>query len=253
MQATIYRPDDVEGRRRTVRDPSTLSDDLHFAQVALGEKAPLVDEAGREAVEVWSNLLRYTRTKPWVTFVWSLEILVLLFVLMAVCMEAYGSCPYEMGLAPVCKYCYSTQFLVWNSVLVLLWFLDLYLFALLVSRGFTLTMRKLGNVFVENEARGIPSSAIATFMYLTAGVATWLVLGLFMLIVSGPACAGGPIFAMSSPGRSGLMVSTTTFSLVATPILFFQGRRVGPGPTTWKPDIRGLPIPDPMTMFAMDL
>lgn len=240
MQATHYRKEEEEGSKRALPiKGSTLGSDNAFAEFALSEQKPLM---GGE--KVWYNLLRETKEKWWLSFTWTLEVLLILYVCMAMSMEIWGACPHEMGIAPVCQYCYSTAFLIWDVVLVCVWFLDLYLFILLVSRGFTCTFARFSQLFPDNEARGIPAPAISTFLYLTTVLVAWLLLGIFLLVLS-QSCnkSDGSIFAASSPGRSGLMVTTTCLCIFAAPILLVTGRRIGAGPY-WLPDISNIGIPE---------
>merc|ERR1719510_1435075 len=129
---------------------------------------------------------------------------------MAICVEMWGACAAEMGLTPACKYCYSTVFLLWNGILVTLWFLHLYLFVLLVSRGFKMGLRLFWNpreLFKDAERRDIPQGAVAAFMYLSTGLLAWLVVGAFVLILSDTCQEKGTVFGASRPGRSSLMVN----------------------------------------------
>merc|ERR1719213_268773 len=94
--------------------------------------------ATRAGQGVLNGIMIYTRGSEWILFVW------IMFVVMANSMEMWGSCPFEMGLTPVCKYCYSQSFVSWNFVMTAMWFLHLYLYVLLLSRGFQFRLRNMG-------------------------------------------------------------------------------------------------------------
>eukprot|EP00928_Gymnodinium_smaydae_P008959 TRINITY_DN13307_c0_g2_i1.p1 TRINITY_DN13307_c0_g2~~TRINITY_DN13307_c0_g2_i1.p1 ORF type:complete len:232 (-),score=49.25 TRINITY_DN13307_c0_g2_i1:89-784(-) len=229
MQATHYRPDDG-GRSAAGRESTKLEDDVIFAERALGERWPLsaADADAADGRQVWRNILHHASSSRLSCLVWSSELVVMLFIVMSIFMEMWGACPYDMGITPTCKYCYSSVFLFWNAGLVLLWFLNLYLFVLLISRGFTMSIWQYwhpDSLFAESKRLGIPQRAVATFLYMTTALLAWLVVGLFALIFSTSCTKRGSIYSLSSPGRSDLMVATTGSALFFVPALLVLGRR----------------------------
>jgi len=220
MQATFIKRDDNIVRRG--REKSTLEGDYLLAEQVLGEKTLLSDETHGDRVMM--NLLRNLRDSHGTCFVWSVELIVMLFVIMAMVMELWGACAFEMDVAPVCKYCYTEIFVLWSAVFVALWFLNLCVYVLLVSRGFSLGPHFISHIYMEAEAKGIPPSPISLFFCLTGGIVAWLVVGLVIVISSNSCATRGMIFSMSSPGRSELMFGTTIIALAATPLLLVLGR-----------------------------
>lgn len=219
MQSTQYVSDEIQQQHfgRGQREVNSLEAHTRFAEEALGESTRLVGTGKRQPV--WHDLLQQAERHSWRWFVWALEVMVLLFVVLAFTMEVWGACPFEMGLQPVCQYCYSRTFLAWNLVHVTFWFYNLYMFLLLVSRGFVIRVSDLASVFVENEAKGVPLGAVSTYLYLTAILLFWEVIGVFVLVLSGSCDSSG-----TTEGRSELMFYTTMISIVCAPILLLGGR-----------------------------
>lgn len=217
MQSTYYVPDEIE-QQRGLREANTLQAHSDFAEEALSERTRLVQTVKRQPV--WHDLLAQAERQTWRWAVWSVEVMLMLFVVMAFSMEMWGSCPFEMGLEPVCQYCYSKTFLVWNLGLVVLWFFNLYMFLLLVSRGFVLRFTDLGSAFSENTAKGVPEGAVSTYLYLTVATLAWVVGGCFVLILSGSCDSQQG----SQNERSELMFATTLLNVIAVPILLLLGR-----------------------------
>lgn len=221
MQSTHYVPDEIE-HKHGHREPCTLQAHNEFAEEVLGEKKRLTQpQAIYKGHTVLHDLLAFTSDRQWIYVVWGLEFLWLLFVVAVCSMEAWGACAFEMGITAVCQYCYSGVFLFWNAVMVAFWSLHLFLFVLLVSRGFFFKVRFLGLATSQNTAKGIPVNAIYLFWSLTAAIFLWLVAGVIVLVLSNSCLYGGPN-SLSRPGRSVLMFWTTMFTLVlALPFLFF--------------------------------
>lgn len=221
MQASHYVPDEIEGRHG-LRASCSLPADHAFAEEVLGEKKKLVPKAMEKGQTIWHDINSYTKDRQWIIAIWGIESLWLIFVTLMIAMEMWGSCPFEMGFTPVCKYCYSTTFLVWNGGLLALWFMNLYLYVLLISRGFSFKLRSLGHTVGVNKAKGIPVNAIYMFIYLTIALFAWLAVGIVVIVMSNQCLRDGRIFGHS--GRSILMFTTTFIGLVACPVLMFLGR-----------------------------
>mmetsp|Transcript_102242 Transcript_102242/g.329664 ORF Transcript_102242/g.329664 Transcript_102242/m.329664 type:complete len:224 (+) Transcript_102242:142-813(+) len=220
MQATRYVADEVE-KERGLREPVTLQYHNDFAEdVLLGERQRLVREALEEGKSVWHGILAHTKGCRWVLGIWALEILWLLFVIMANSMEMWGSCPFEMGLAPVCQYCFSRSFLVWSSVLVILWAFHLFLSVLLASRGFSFRFRAMS--LLDSEIAGVPRSASQLFLLLSALLVAWLVVGIVLLVLSDSCLRGRTHHSVH--GRSGLMFASSVASVVLLPLFLGLGR-----------------------------
>mmetsp|Transcript_21906 Transcript_21906/g.62182 ORF Transcript_21906/g.62182 Transcript_21906/m.62182 type:complete len:224 (-) Transcript_21906:72-743(-) len=220
MQATHYVPDHIE-KAAGKREPTSLQWHHDFAEDALmDEHSALLADAAEESKSIWNGLLAHTKGRRWMLGVWALEVLWILFVIMANSMEMWGSCPFEMGLAPVCRYCYSQPFLIWGSVLVILWSFHLYMTVLMASRGFCFRPRASG--FLDNEIRGIPRMATTVFLYLFGLILVWVIVGIVIAVMSN-SCSRHSAFYHNHE-RSGLMFGTTVASLALVPLLTFFGR-----------------------------
>lgn len=218
MQQTLYNYYTDESGNR-VQDPAQLGRHVQFAQ-DVGEKQRLVHQAVQVHHSIWHNLLLYQQDRYWVFMVWALETFWLLFVIMANVMEFWGSCPYEMGLAPVCQYCYSSNFLLWNGVWVFLAFLSLYEYILLRSRGFQFFARTMGWVYDINKE--IPENAITFFLLVNAAIVIWIIVGI-MFVIDSYSCLGGGQQLYVRP-RSELMFLTALISITFSPLIFLLGR-----------------------------
>lgn len=221
MQTTHYKADENEAFRRAPHSDCTLEAHHDFADDVLGEKKPL-QPAARSSQGVMNGIMLYTRGVEWVVFVWFAELLWIMFIIMGNSMEMWGSCPFEMGLTPVCKYCYSGSFITWGSVLVVLWFLNLYLYVLLCSRGFQCRLRTLGFVFRDNEAGGIPTTAIKLFLGLSGALVFWIIAGAFLLFLSNSCQYSSQIYLHHQ--RSPIMFNTAFATVMGLPFMLFFGR-----------------------------
>mmetsp|Transcript_31927 Transcript_31927/g.56328 ORF Transcript_31927/g.56328 Transcript_31927/m.56328 type:complete len:238 (-) Transcript_31927:96-809(-) len=223
MQATHYVPDEIDqvhGRR----EECSLKADNDFAAEVLGEKQKLMpQELKQQARSVVHDLFVYISDRQWIFIVWSLEVFWIAFIVTSCSMEMWGSCPFEMGMAPVCQYCMSTTFLTWLWALVVLWTFTLYTYVLLTSRGFSFKLRYLGLTVVQNNMKGIPAKAIYLFLFLSSTYILWLILGIVILLRSENCTFGGVLYG-NRPGRSVLMFWTTLLSVLIAPVLLFFGR-----------------------------
>uniref|UniRef100_A0A7S2DU42 Uncharacterized protein n=1 Tax=Alexandrium andersonii TaxID=327968 RepID=A0A7S2DU42_9DINO len=221
MQATHFAPGPIQ-KASGQREPSSLQWHNDFAEeVLVDERSKLISQAVEEGKSMWNGLLAHTKGRRWILGIWSLEVLWILFVVMANSMEMWGACPFEMGLAPVCQYCYSRPFLIWNSILVLLWAFHLYMAVLMASRGFCFRPRASG--YIDNEIRGIPKMATSVFLYLFGFIIVWLIAGIVIAVMSNSCLRSNGNF-YHHHDRSGLMFGTTVASLALVPVLFFLGR-----------------------------
>lgn len=222
MQATQYIPDHTQ-KAAGQREPTSLQWHSDFAEeILMDERSKLIAEAVEEGKSMWNGLLAHTRNRRWILAVWAVEVLWILFVVMANSMEMWGACPFEMGLAPVCQYCYSRPFLIWNSILVVLWGFHLYMCVLMASRGFCFRPKSSG--YVDNEIRGIPRLAMSVFLYLFGLLIVWVIVGIVIAVMSNSCLQTSTSNFYHHHDRSGLMFSTTVASLVLVPILLFFGR-----------------------------
>mmetsp|Transcript_73147 Transcript_73147/g.206874 ORF Transcript_73147/g.206874 Transcript_73147/m.206874 type:complete len:203 (-) Transcript_73147:99-707(-) len=175
---------------------------------------------------VWQGILHFTQYRRRVPAVWALECVWMLFIVMANSLELWGSCAYEKGWAPMCRYCFTEIFLAWSAVLVWFWIQHLFLSILLVSRGFSAKISDVGSMSTMAKAnKGIPVVAMYFFLILSAVMLFWVALGVLVLGLS-CACPDGRTFERTSTTnpRSGLMVATTVVSVVITPVLLYVGR-----------------------------
>jgi len=236
MQSTFYNASEIEGQHG-LREASTLQAHNAFAEEVLSEKhtllpgsrrglgqqiGPAYQSTAQAGGSVWHGVMVHTEKTQWFYMSWGCEVFWILFVIMATTMEMWGSCPFEMGLAPVCTYCYSTPFVAWTGALVVLWLLHLYLFVLLVSRGFRLRLRDLGQSVSENVAKGVPENAIYLFGYLSAALSSWLFVGILVVLWSNSCTRGGQVF--QNRERSQLMLWTAILNVCVAPVLIFFGR-----------------------------
>jgi len=222
MQTSRYVPDENEGRKGE-RQASNLEDDYHFAEEVIGERRRIIATAEEKALGVVDGVRMNTKGDRWILLViWAIELLWIMFVVIAVLVELWGSCPIITGLPPTCRYCYSGSFLIWNTVNVVIWIYHLYLSVLLVSRGFVFRLTAPGLVYVENEAKGVPKDAIFAFLILSLLLFIWLIIGVFILMSSSSCSHGFHIFAFHN--RSDLMLWTTSLSVILVPILIVLGR-----------------------------
>mmetsp|Transcript_26577 Transcript_26577/g.84308 ORF Transcript_26577/g.84308 Transcript_26577/m.84308 type:complete len:223 (-) Transcript_26577:55-723(-) len=219
MQAT-HRVVDEEGRPLAAREPASLREHTHFAEDVLGENERLLRDDVADGKSVWHGVLFHTQGCRWVVGVWVVEAAWLVFVTMASCMEAWAACPFDLGLLPVCRHCYSWPFLAWNAALALLWSLLLSLYVLLVSRGYSLRPR--ARALAEQAAGGAPRSAGEAFQGLCGALLAWLALGALLLAASGSCPRGGQ--APTEQSRSGSMFTTTLGSVLLAPVLLFLGQ-----------------------------
>jgi len=216
MQATHYVPDEVEPSQRGRREPTFFEYHADFVEEVLGEKRRLVTEALDEGQTVWQGLMANTKHKRWVWGIWAMELLWILFILMANAIEIWGTCPFQMRVSSACFYCYSQPFLAWSFVLVTFWCMDLVLSMLLVSRGFKFTFKRGVD---DASAKEIPRRAVALFFALLVALGLILLAGGLILVMSGE-CGGYPRYQE----RSTLMMGTTLATLFGLPLLVVLGR-----------------------------
>mmetsp|Transcript_89497 Transcript_89497/g.191804 ORF Transcript_89497/g.191804 Transcript_89497/m.191804 type:complete len:223 (+) Transcript_89497:149-817(+) len=220
MQATRYVQDENEGRK-VPSDLATLQLHNDFAQEVMGERKRLLADAENER-SFWQGLAVNTRGRRWICGVWALEILWMLYVVLANSMEMWGSCPFQMGLSPVCQYCYTEAFLAWSCILIVVWLLQLYLSVLLISRGFD--CKPSTSAMLDNEIKGIPRTASALFYALSGILLATLLGGVVVLCLSSTCQSGHEDGFMVHQPRSSLMFGTTLASVVLVPALLFLGR-----------------------------
>lgn len=220
MQATHYVPDEIE-QAHGRKEESSLKADNDFAAEVLGEKQKLLPTDTKQSLI--HDVFVGTSERQWIFIVWSLEVFWMCLIVTSCCMEMWGSCPFEIGLTPVCQYCMSGTFLTWLWCLVALWAFSLYTYVLLTARGFQFKLRYLGLTAEANSMKGIPANAVYLFLFLCSAFMIWLVAGIFILIGSN-SCSNGSALYGNRPGRSVLMFWIALLSLLLAPVLLFFGR-----------------------------
>lgn len=222
VQQTLLKAP-TDGKGVMGRAVSDLEKDHAFAEAAMGETFSLLTQGSHEAHSTHGNLLRYIgRERQWVYGVWGAELTSILVVVMAMAIEVYSSCPIEGALLPACHLCYSNVFLGWMLGWVSLHLLNLWVFVLLVSRGFVIKLENLGNIVKENNNRGIPKNAIYIFLVSSAAIAVWFLAGVGVLAGSNKCLIGGRIFMLTP--RSPLLFWTILMIILISPVLAFFGR-----------------------------
>jgi len=221
MQATIYIPDEVEGRKG-YRERCTLQEHDAFVARVLGEEGPLLPKVIERTHTICHSLLENSRQFKSVFLLWSVEVFWWFFAGLAVAIEMWSDCPFELGVTPVCSHCYSNVFVVWNIVFILAWFSNLYLFTLLVSQGFTVRWRSLGRCASENAVLGIPTTASRVFLSLLGFLYVWIFVGVCALALSSECSCY--VAACNTMGRSSLMYTTTFVGVLLACVLLPLGR-----------------------------
>lgn len=222
MQSTFYK---TLENREALRDECTLRHHTHFAEQVLGMPRAPEKLAGEQFYE---NLVRETQGRLCTTwFAWCVELLLIALVVMMMATELYGACPVEWGLLPTCRYCYSDTLLTWFGIFATLWFVNVFFFVLLVSKGFALYTER--GVWVDNEDKGIQRNHITLYLFLTAALTVWWLVGINNYFESAWRCVPTlpsfrPIWAQDDLGRSYLMVNGLFFTLVVAPFFFVLGR-----------------------------
>lgn len=219
MQATHYVPDELEPAQRGKSEPTFMEYHADFAEEVLGEKRRLVAEAIGESQTLWQGLYANTKHKRWVLGVWAMELMWILFILMANSMEMWGMCPYDMHVSAACLYCYSGPFLAWGCILVTFWGMDLFLSVLLASRGFRCIR---GRAAADAGGKDIPKRAVALFYAFLAVIAIILLAGVAVAALS--ASCNSKSHAYYRHPRSQLMLGTTISTLFVAPLLLLLGR-----------------------------
>merc|ERR1719282_1149135 len=90
---------------------------------------------------------------------------------MATSMELWGTCAYEKGWVPQCRYCFTEVFLSWSAILVWVWIQHLFLSILLTSKGFTIkfsTISSMAALTSDNKGKEIDKAPIYFFLVLLA-------------------------------------------------------------------------------------
>ncbi|CAD7924522.1 unnamed protein product [Amoebophrya sp. A120] len=150
------------------------------------------------ADEVIPGLFRHTRQARFLRRGWVVELGLILFSLMAAGLEITHQCAFSDILAlapPRCEMCYSNVFLFLLVILAAIWFLNLYLFALLKSRGFHFNRTTLHEGLYLSHP-DIPPMAITMYLYLTAILVLLWGAGIYIFFKSTTQCMrGGARFA----------------------------------------------------------
>mmetsp|Transcript_22662 Transcript_22662/g.52898 ORF Transcript_22662/g.52898 Transcript_22662/m.52898 type:complete len:245 (-) Transcript_22662:7-741(-) len=232
MQSTKSILNEVIGQQvpRKSSNESTMPKDYDFAELAIGEKQQLLPKVVHTAHGVWHSLLDNTQQCRWIFGAWTVEVVWMLFVTMLASVEMWSACPLEFG-SLTCHHCYSGTFLTWQAIVIALWAFSLYTFVLLVSRGFSMSLKRLGSVFPDNLNKGIPALPIVLLMAFLVALLLTLAFGIVLLLHSHTCRHGDALYAHRS--RSPLLFCSTLLTIIAAPVLVASGRCVDVGRRIW--------------------
>lgn len=141
---------------------------------------------------------------------------------MATIAEVWSGCAIDASWAHGCRHCYSGLFVTWNAIFAFLWMYDLYLYVLMVSRGFRVHLLHLNCMWEDN--KNIPAAALNIFTGLTLAIAAWIVVGIVFLIDSNRCEADPLVGEWHFHDRSPLMFNTTIFGVFLGICLPLWGR-----------------------------
>jgi len=207
---------------------SDLGKDTEFANEAIEERKGLLPHVTNELKTRANDLIKHTSHDHgyFICVVWAAEILVLLVIFMAMFIELWSSCPLELGIWPACRLCYSYNFLSFLGIWVIVYFLNLFVFGLLVAAGFTFSASRISLTLQDNcRDKNIPSAGVKFFIVSLIALAIWWIVGLSVLMNSNQCLRGGHLFIRNP--RSELLWWTTLLTLITAPILLTFGRLNG--------------------------
>lgn len=203
---------------------SMVERDFAFAEAALNKPSSMGGFLKESSAAV-ENLQFFTHKKPLVYLFWGAEVLWLMFIFVSASHEFFKYCPFETGLVPRCSRCFSTTFLAWLSIHIVAWSLNLFVYVLLVSRGFRFSPVRPMRCLPDAAVSGIPKPPVLLFLGLNGFLLLWGVTGFVVAILSNRCddVAGLPR-NITVPRSSSLFLSTF-FTAILSPFLFFFGRR----------------------------
>mmetsp|Transcript_71305 Transcript_71305/g.133374 ORF Transcript_71305/g.133374 Transcript_71305/m.133374 type:complete len:243 (-) Transcript_71305:64-792(-) len=230
MQSTKAILNEIQGQKlpRTSSNACAMPTDYAFAELAVGEKQQLLPKVVDTSYGVWRSILDNTQDWRWVFGAWTVEVVWMLFVAMLAAVELWSHCPFEFG-ALACTHCFSGDFLTWQAVVLVLWVLNLYTFILLVSRGFHMSLKRIGSVLQDN--KGVPAVAILLLLTLTGLLFLTFLIGLGMVYHSRLCEFGDALY--EHPQRSPLMFWSTLLTTFVAPLLILTGRCTDLGRKVW--------------------
>lgn len=212
--------------------------DYGFADAAINRPGTM-GQLLKESSQAVENLQFHMHGKPLVYVFWGLEVLWLVFLFVAASVELFNYCPFETGLIPHCNRCFSTTFLAWVGIHVFAWTLDIYVYILLVSRGFRFSPARPMKCLPDSNRSGIPRTPVLFFLALNVFLLLWGFAGFGVVIASNRCAMGGRIY--QTVPRSAMMFYSTLFTVILSPCLFFLGRRASlPSETRQALTRRGL-------------
>eukprot|EP00927_Polykrikos_kofoidii_P019034 TRINITY_DN18872_c0_g1_i1.p1 TRINITY_DN18872_c0_g1~~TRINITY_DN18872_c0_g1_i1.p1 ORF type:complete len:237 (+),score=32.35 TRINITY_DN18872_c0_g1_i1:28-711(+) len=213
-----------EGNRNDAKTNCNLADHTVFSEEVLGERSSIARHAFLKKEKFVTRFTVMAGEQGVLCGAWSLEVLGMLAVSMVLCIEFCGSCIVDSNFLFFCAHCYSRPFILGILGFLCVWFLNLFLFVLLVTKDFVFQLSALSDVFDEHDAKHIPREAITMFLYLSVALlAVWAVN--IVLFINSGSCAGHGVSSLGeNPERSPLMVSTVGFIVCVAPVLIFFGR-----------------------------
>lgn len=223
MQHTNFRADEAIWSH-DYRMPSNMEADYKFAEKVHDERSVLIPATIDHCTWLGGNIWYYTDGNRWWIAVWLFEALAVLGIGIMIVQEIYSGCPIVLGLDPYCRRCGSLRLLSWLSVAAVGWAANLFVYTLLVSRGFRWSIMKAHKAVQENRPKGIPGIAVMFFFAVSIGLFVWLVVGLVVLISTNRCLYGGKLAPKGE--RSFGLFLTVVLTLIFFPILFLFGRVV---------------------------
>mmetsp|Transcript_66051 Transcript_66051/g.123198 ORF Transcript_66051/g.123198 Transcript_66051/m.123198 type:complete len:257 (-) Transcript_66051:149-919(-) len=230
MQATKYIPNEITGKKgKRPNDSSSLGKDYAFADEALTEKHSLLTKTViTTSGSAWNDILYHTSDHQWVLSIWSVELSWMVSIITIFSMEMWGSCP-QLPHSMACQFCHSEIFFAWNMAVVFLWFLSFGVYVILVSRGFKMTVRRLGSVVADARAMGIAVFPVHLFLLFSSLLLLVLVIGISVLVRTSDCWKDGDRIDHSAGWPrplSPLMFWTTLLTMIFVPVLLVLGRCV---------------------------
>lgn len=205
---------------------SLVERDYKFAEAAM-TKPTTMGQLLKESGQAAENLQFFTHRKPWVWGYWGVEILWVMYLLVMGSIEFFRYCPFETyGVLPHCGRCFSTTFLTWIGIFVLTWSLNLFVYILLVSRGFRFSPIRPVRCLPDSARNGIPKTPVLFFLGLNGFLILWGITG-FIVAIASNRCSDGVMINKTVP-RSLVMFWSTLLTSILSPIFFVLGRRAMP-------------------------
>jgi len=203
-----------------------LEKDFQFASDVISERSKLLDTSWKHASQiVIPNLQTHSQDRTLLRMVWVVELLWMGLINMAMVYELTVYCAMSESLMPTCRHCGTSNFIVWLAPLSILWFLNLYTYALLVSRGAHFSLTNWRSLNKELDDDPIPGNAVRFFQTMSIVLACWIVVG-FGPLMDSNRCNRG-LHRQRTPGSevSPMMWWGAALTMVLYFPLFYFGRR----------------------------